>query len=199
MGNIKMKICNVILASDESNGIGLSKCDRAVTLPWSLDNEFGYFKQMTEHSPIHPSPYIWTIISKSTKNAPEAPKNSEVILSSDYSLNEVFELANSEKWRNKIRRIFVLGGVPIYNTCFQQTAIPTRIFWTRIKFDSGADRRVEKLDDQIWKRIAPSSVKDLPVLHGKHSETDNISGQVLNYEVQIFQNFAGTDFSRSSA
>ena len=74
-----------------------------------------------------------------------------------------------------------------------------RIFWTRIKFDSGADRRVEKLDDQIWKRIAPSSVKDLPVLHGKHSETDNISGQVLNYEVQIFQNFAGTDFSRSSA
>ena len=79
-----------------------------------------------EHSPIHPSPYIWTIISKSTKSAPEAPKNSEVILSSDYSLNEVFELANSEKWRNKIRRIFVLGGVPIYNTCFQQTAIPTR-------------------------------------------------------------------------
>ena len=39
---VKMKICNVILASDESNGIGLSKCDRAVTLPWSLDNEFGY-------------------------------------------------------------------------------------------------------------------------------------------------------------
>ena len=37
-----MKICNVILASDENNGIGLSKCDRAVTLPWSLDNEFGY-------------------------------------------------------------------------------------------------------------------------------------------------------------
>ena len=74
-----------------------------------------------------------------------------------------------------------------------------RIFWTRIKFDSGADRKVEKLDDQIWKRVAPSSVKDLPVLHGKHSETDNISGQVLNYEVQIFQNFAGTDFSRSSA
>ena len=42
---VKMKICNVILASDENNGIGLSKCDRAVTLPWSLDNEFGYVQR----------------------------------------------------------------------------------------------------------------------------------------------------------
>ena len=79
-----------------------------------------------EHSPIHPSPYIWTIISKTLEKTPEAPKNSEVILSRDYTLNEVFQLANSEKWKNKIRRIFVLGGVPIYNTLFQQTTIPTR-------------------------------------------------------------------------
>ena len=61
-----------------------------------------------EASQMHPSPFIWALISKSLKTAPTAPKDSEIILSSDYSLMELLQKINSDEWRNKIRRVVVL-------------------------------------------------------------------------------------------
>lgn len=57
---------------------------------------------------MHPSPFIWALISKSLKTSPTPPKDSEIILSSDYSLMELLQKIKSDEWRNKIRRVVVL-------------------------------------------------------------------------------------------
>ena len=75
----------------------------------SVNNNINYsLKVYHEASQMHPSPFIWALISKSLKTAPTAPKDSEIILSSDYSLMELLQKIKSDEWRNKIRRIVVL-------------------------------------------------------------------------------------------
>jgi len=143
---------------------------------------------------MHPSPFIWALISKSLKTAPTAPKDSEIILSSDYSLMELLQKIKSDEWRNKIRRVVVLGGVPMYDYLHQQSEIPTRVFWTFINADCKADRLVKSLDKSKFKRISSESVNDMPILKGPQEEINQLSGEKVQYEVEVWTNYNSSAF-----
>ena len=40
-------IFNVILASDKTNGIGLSETDRELSLPWKIEGEWKYDQNLS--------------------------------------------------------------------------------------------------------------------------------------------------------
>ena len=53
------------------------------------------------------------------------------------------------EYKDKISRIIVLGGVPLYNT-MMDSPLKCRFFWTRIDAEFEADRRMRDLDMTKW-------------------------------------------------
>ena len=204
-----MQVFNVILATDSQDGIGNTSSTAVHTLPWSLDNEFKYYLSMVHHeqekmqkygkktllvtaptvfselSKLHPDGFIWALISKSIVKKPEICD----ILSDDYSLNDLYKIIESSEWANKIGRIIVLGGVPLYNQVMNGN-VPTRIFRTRINHDFKADRSISQLNTEKFKKIHSKYINDMPVLVGKQTEVDSLSGKTVNYEIEVFTNYA---------
>merc|ERR1719295_1525058 len=137
-------ILNAIVATDRSNSIGNTERSDVVALPWKLKKEFEYFCSMIDSNrestllvcgpKVHAEfvghgmiDYHYAIMSKSIKEKPDHC----VILSSDYSFNELLTTVNNDypvmpqsviqvcrysSSQDKFTRIIVLGGVPLYNT-----------------------------------------------------------------------------------
>lgn len=205
-----MRILNAIVASDRTNGIGFTKKSQGygnVSLPWKLAGEFKYYCEMVEFkeenagakknvlicgpavfkeaSLLHPEGHIWVVVSKSIKEKPIGCD----ILTSDYSLSQMFDLLDSAPYKGNTGNLIVLGGVGLYDTLMNSTTIKSRFFWTRIDADCEADRKIQNLDLTKWHEIKQRSFKGFPPLPEKQTEVNQVSGSTVSWYVHVYQNF----------
>jgi len=202
-------ILNAIVAADKNNAIGNTKReDVDVSLPWRLAKEFEYFMKMCdfkkgdsekrtmlvcgplvhkEHFTLTPNgmdEFYYVVVSKSIK---EKPANCH-ILTDDYSFTDLLKIVKTE-YKDKVSRIIVLGGVPLYNT-MMSSPFKCRFFWTRIDAEFDADRRMRNLDMEKWTEQMSRDIEDFPPLPDTTNELEQLTGKTVSWRVHVYENFS---------
>ena len=93
------------------------------------------------------------------------------------------------EYKDKISRIIVLGGVPLYNTMMSTTDHRCRFFWSRIDAEFDADRKMQDLDMKRWNENETREISGFPTLPETVTELEHLTQKTISWRVHVYENF----------